>query len=564
MARNGKSKVHPYVPEIYEQFKKGEVDRREFLRTATLLGVSATAAYAMVGQVTGESFAPKAQAATPKMGGNMRCSMRVQEMTDPATFDWTQKSNQARQIIEYLTVTGTDNVTRPYLAEKWEASDDLKTWTLHLRQGVKWNNGDDFGADDVVHNFERWLDPATGSSNIGLFAGMVEDVDTGKKDKDGNAVMSKRMISGAVEKVDEHTVRLNLRSPELAIPENLYNYPTAIVHRKFDEMGGDLSKNPIGTGPFEQVEYRVGEKYVVKKRPGYWGGDVYLDQITYIDHGDDYSALLNALISGQVDMVYEVDITQIDIVEKVPHLVLHEAVTAQTGVARMQMDQKPFDDVRVRQAVQACVDHQKLLDIAYRGRGAIGEDHHVAPIHPEYFALPKMKQDYDKAKKLLADAGHGGGLKLKIDLGSADKWHADAMQVMREQLAPAGIELELNIMPGASYWEVWDKTPFGFTSWTHRPLGVMVLNLGYRSGVPWNESNYSNPEFDKALTEASATLDVAERKKKMETVERILQTDAIMVQPLWRGVFSATSNKVAGYATHPTQYHDFRKVGFSA
>ena len=564
MARNGKAKVHPYVPEIYEQFKKGEVDRREFLRTATLLGVSATAAYAMVGKVTGESFVPRAQAATPKMGGNMRCSMRVQEMTDLATFDWTQKSNQARQIIEYLTVTGTDNVTRPYLAEKWEASDDLKTWTLHLRQGVKWNNGDDFGADDVVHNFERWLDPATGSSNIGLFAGMVEDVDTGKKDKDGNAVMSKRMVSGAVEKVDEHTVRLNLKSPELAIPENLYNYPTAIVHRKFDEMGGDLSKNPIGTGPFEQVEYRVGEKYVVKKRPGYWGGDVYLDQITYIDHGDDYSALLNALISGQVDMVYEVDITQIDIVEKVPHLVLHEAVTAQTGVARMQMDQKPFDDVRVRQAVQACVDHQKLLDIAYRGRGAVGEDHHVAPIHPEYFSLPKMKQDYDKAKKLLADAGHGGGLKLKIDLGSADKWHADAMQVMREQLAPAGIELELNIMPGASYWEVWDKTPFGFTSWTHRPLGVMVLNLGYRSGVPWNESNYNNPEFDKALTEASATLDVAERKKKMEKVESILQTDAIMVQPLWRGVFSATSNKVAGYATHPTQYHDFRKVGFSA
>lgn len=564
MARNGKAKVHPYVPEIYEQFKKGEVDRREFLRTATLLGVSATAAYAMVGQVTGESFAPKAQAATPKMGGNMRCSMRVQEMTDPATFDWTQKSNQARQIIEYLTVTGTDNVTRPYLAEKWEASDDLKTWTLNLRKGVKWSNGDDFGADDVVHNFERWLDPATGSSNIGLFSGMVEDVDTGKKDKDGNAVMSKRMISGAVEKVDDHTVRLNLKSPELAVPENLYNYPTAIVHRKFDEMGGDLSKNPIGTGPFEQVEYRVGEKYVVKKRPGYWGGDVYLDQITYIDHGDDYSALLNALISGQVDMVYEVDITQIDIVEKVPHLVLHEAVTAQTGVARMQMDQKPFDDIRVRQAVQACLDHQKLLDIAYRGRGAVGEDHHVAPIHPEYFALPKMKQDYDKAKKLLADAGHGGGLNLKIDLGSADKWHADAMQVMREQLAPAGINLELNIMPGSSYWEVWDKTPFGFTSWTHRPLGVMVLNLAYRAGVPWNESHYSNPEFEAALNDASATLDVAERKKKMETVQTILQTDAIIAQPLWRGVFSATSNKVAGYATHPTQYHDFRKVGFSA
>lgn len=565
MARNSESNVHPYVPELCEQFRKGEVDRREFLRTATLLGVSATAAYAMAGKLTGEHIVPRARAATPKMGGNLRCSMRVQEMTDPATFDWTEKSNQARQIVEYLTVTGTDNITRPYLAESWNASDDLKTWTLNLRKGVKWNNGDDFGADDVVANFKRWLDPKTGSSNIGLFAAMTEEVDTGKKDKDGKPVMSKRMIEGAVEKVDDHTVRLNMSRPTLAVPENLYNYPTAIVHRKFDEMGGDLSKNPIGTGPFTMAEYKVGERFVVKKRADYWGGDVYLDQITYIDHGDDFSARLNALISGQVDMVYEVDINQIDVVEKVPHLVLHEAVTAQTGVARMQVDQKPFDNIKVRQALQACVDRPKLLQIAYRGRGAAGEDHHVSPIHPEYFKLPAMKfPDYDLAKKLLAEAGHPDGLKLKIDLGAADAWHAAAMQAMKEQLAPAGIDLQLNIMPGATYWDVWDKTPFGFTSWTHRPLGVMVLDLGYRSGVPWNESRYANPEFDKALDQAGATLDVAERRKQMEKVQKILQDDAVMVQPLWRAVFSAAHQNIVNYETHPTFYHDFRKVGFKA
>src|SRR3546814_5922914 len=98
-------------------------------------------------------------------GGVLRVAMQVQERKDPSNFDWTQKSNQTRHIIEYLTLTGSDNVTQPYLAESWELSDDLKTWTFNLRQGVKWSNGDDFNADDVVFNFTRWCDPKTGSSN---------------------------------------------------------------------------------------------------------------------------------------------------------------------------------------------------------------------------------------------------------------------------------------------------------------------------------------------------------------------------------------------------------------
>ncbi|MCG8356397.1 MAG: ABC transporter substrate-binding protein, partial [Kiloniellales bacterium] len=218
-------RIHPYVPELCEQLRKEEIGRRDFLRTATLLGVSATAAYAMADQLTGQSSSVtrSARAETPKKGGRLRSSMRVQRMDEPATYDWTQMSNQTRHILEYLTRTGSDNITRPYLAESWEASDDLKSWTLNLRKDVKWSNGDAFNADDVVHNFTRWLDPNTGSSNIGLFASMTEEDSEGKK----------KMTSGAVEKVDDHTVRLNLNRPELSIPENLYNYPTAIVHRRF-------------------------------------------------------------------------------------------------------------------------------------------------------------------------------------------------------------------------------------------------------------------------------------------------------------------------------------------
>ena len=556
-------RIHPYVPELCEQLRKEEIGRRDFLRTATLLGVSATAAYAMADTITGQSLSPSrpARAATPQKGGRLRSSMRVQRMDDPATYDWTEMSNQTRPILEFLTRTGSDNITRPYLAEGWEASDDLKSWTISLRQGVKWSNGDDFNADDVVHNFTRWLDPETGSSNIGLFAGMVEDVDSGEKDESGNPVMSKRMIEGAVEKIDEHTVRLNLARAELAIPENLYNYPTAIVHRRFDEEGGDLSKNPVGTGPMEIAEFQVGERCLLRRRQGdYWGGDFWLDEVLYIDHGDDPMAGISALASGQVDHVHNVDINSIDVVERLPNAVLHQAVTAQTGVARMRVTEKPFDNKLVRQAVAACMDHAKLLELAYRGRGAAGENHHVAPIHPEYFKLPALKPDIDKAKALLAEAGFAGGLQLKIDLGSADAWHLAAMQGYREQCAPAGIDLQLNPMPGATYWDVWDKTPFGFTSWTHRPLGVMVLNLGYRGGVPWNESAYNNPAFDAALDEAGSILDVGERQKAMEKVQSILQDDAVIAQPLWRAIFSATGKNVQGYALHPTQYHQLQDV----
>src|SRR5262245_49859252 len=367
---------HPYIPELVEDLRNHRVSRREFVRTSALLGLSATSAYALAARITGEPVTPAAHAQAGK-GGVLKIGMAVQEMTDPATFDWVPKSNIARQMVEYLTITGPDNVTRPYLIEKWQASPDLKTWTFNVRKGVTWSNGDPFNADDVVFNFKRWLDPKTGSSNMGLFAAMTDEI-TGA---DGKKV--KKMTEGAVEKVDAYTVRLHLNRPELAIPENCYNYPTAIVHRSFEEWGKDLSKKPVGTGPYELVEFKVGERAVVRKgKAPYWGGEVSLDEIHYVDLGDDRNAMLGALASGQIDYTIELGIAQLDAVKTLPGVQLFEVVTAQTGCARMQVTQKPFDNKKVRQALLACINKGQALELSYRGKGAPGEDHHVAPIHP--------------------------------------------------------------------------------------------------------------------------------------------------------------------------------------
>ena len=557
-------RVHPGVEEMKKGLAKGQISRREFLRTTTLLGVSAATAYSMAGKILGENVLPdfvSTAYAGQKMGGVLKFGMQVQEMADPATYAWTQKSVVARHIVDYLVETGPDNITRSALAERWEPSDDLKTWTFYLRRGVRWSNGDVFNADDVVFNFTRWLDPKTGSSNLGLFNAMLED--TGKKDKKGNPI--KRMIKNAVEKVDNYTVRLNLSSPVLSIPENLYNYPTAIVHRDFEKNGGDLSKNPIGTGPYTLSEFKVGELAVLKKRKTpYWGGEVFLDEIRFIDLGEDAGAYLAAIASKQVDGIYNLDLTTLEVAKNTPGLKVISSPSSQTGVIRMKVNKKPFNDIRVRKAVQKTCDAQRQLDIAHRGLGIVAEHHHVGTIHPEYFKLPPFKQDIAGAKRLLKEAGYPDGIELTCSVGNTDGvWEQDSVAILKEDAAKAGINIKMNVMPQAQYWDIWMKAPMSLTGWTHRPLAIMVMGLAYRSGVPWNESSYSNPEFDKALTEAESIFDVKERRAKMEKVEKILQDDAVMVQPFFRSVFTAISDKVVGFEMHPTRYYRFHKVSLA-
>ncbi|MEO0670615.1 MAG: ABC transporter substrate-binding protein [Pseudomonadota bacterium] len=561
--RKWHAETHSYLPELTDQLVTGRIDRRDFLRHACLLGLTASTAYATADMLLGkEPFGGAALAQTPKKGGTLRCSMVIQEMTDPAKFDWVEKSNVARFIVEHLTRTKADNTTVPYLAERWEAADDLKSWVFHLKKDVKWSNGDDFTAKDVEHTVLRWLDPATGSSNLGLFDAMVEQYDTGEKDKDGKAKMAKRGIAGAVEVVDDHTIKFNLKQAALAMPENFYNYPTAIVHKGFGkDYPADLSKNPIGTGAFELADFKIGERAILKKKRDWWAGDFHLDEIQYFDHGADTNAWVAALISNQVDTLYRLPVEAVETVKRIPTLDIVTSTTAQTGVMRFRITEKPFDNKKVRQAIMACLDHKELAEKGFNGLGVPAENDHVCPIHPDYSDIGAPKRDIELAKKLLKEAGYENGLTVEIANGDTDgPWMTSTLSIAKAQMAPAGIDMKINKMPSNQYWEVWDKAPWGYTTWTHRPLGTMVLSLAYRSGVPWNECAYSNPEFDKALNEAEAEVDVNKRKELLAKCRKILREDAIIPQPFWRKVSKAKNKKVKGLDVHPTLYHQFQDV----
>ncbi|MBI3708895.1 MAG: ABC transporter substrate-binding protein [Proteobacteria bacterium] len=544
------TKQHPYLPKLVDQLETGRIDRREFLRTATLLGLSAGAAYAIAGGI--DPLPALAQAAMPK-GGRLRIAMRVHEIKDPHTITWVEASNLIRQCYDYLTRTGHDNITRPYLLEKWAASEDLKTWTLSLRKDVKWRNGQPLVADQVIWNIKRTVDPAVGSSILGLMkSGLLQEFDTGQVDANGKKKMSTRLWdSKAIEKVDDYTVRLNCQAAQLSVPENLFHYPFYMLH---PDENGAFKVGVQGTGAFELVEYEVNRKAVLRARKDYWGGAPHIDTLEFIDLGNETAPIVAALASKQVDGLYEVDFAQLDAIKAMPHVTIYPATTAQTGVARGKYDQKPFNDVRVRQALKLATDPQKVIDVVFRGVGDAAEHHHVAPIHPEYAKLPMVKRDVAKAKQLLAEAGYADGLDVEIAAKNQPAWEAAAVTVMAEQWKEAGFRVKLNVMPANSYWDIWTKVPFGFTSWTHRPLGVMTYSLAYRTGVAWNEASYSNPEFDKLLTEAEGALDVEKRRAIMAKLEKIMQDDGPIIQPLWRQIQTAYDKRVKGFRMHPTQY----------
>jgi peptide/nickel transport system substrate-binding protein len=527
-----RTRLHPWVPELAERVRKGAIDRRSFVRTAALLGVSVASAQAFVGAAPRPALAQ----GEPKRGGTLRMAMQTQEITDPALYTWIEASDITRNCIEYLTHVDANNVTHPYLAASWTPSDDLRVWSFKLQPNVKWSNGDDFTSDDVEYNFKRWQAPESKSVNRTQFAGW------------------------RFEKTGPLDFKLHLEKPKLSVPEELYAYTCGIVHRGFDEQGGNWQKNPIGTGPFQLAEFAIGKIARVTRREGYWGRPAYLDEVRYIDLGTDITAHLAALAAGQIDIPFRVTVNELDLAKRLPNTQMLSVASAMTVCLRMQVDQPPFDDIRVRKAIVLAADNQRMLDLALRGQGVLGENHHVAPFQPEYFKLPPIKRDVAQAKALLEEAGQAGKLNLEILVGNTQgRFEQDAAQVLAQNLSEVGVGLKLNVMPPAQYWPIWDKVPFGVTFWAHRPLGVMTHDLAYRSGVAWNETHFNSPEYDAALDRAMAIVDPAERSKAMEDVERILQEAYVMVQPFFVNKFTAASNRVRGFEMHPAEY--FRMDG---
>ncbi len=540
---------HSIIYELKEDLNKGKLSRREFIRYTTLLGMSVAAATQMAGIL---AFPGSASAASIRRGGSMRIASVVHKVTHPAQFSWIAPSNQLRQVTEFLTYTDENNVTHPYLLQDWKASNDLKTWTLNLRKGIKFNNGDTFTADDVIFTFNEWLKKEVGSSMMGMIGGYLAPT--------------------GIEKVNAYQIKLHLNQPEIAVPEHLFHYPALILNHKTFE--GDFIKAPHGTGPYTLESYVEGERCVLKRRDGYWqkGADgkamPYMDKVEFVSMGTEMAPMIAAIKSGDIDLIDFGDISGTEAFQALRNDSSVNVVpvqTNQTRVVRMRVDMKPWSDNRVRTALKLCQHREKILALAYFNEGMIGQDVHVSPKHPEYCPIETPKYDPERAKQLLREAGYPNGLNVNIAVGSGWKEIVRYAEILKQDAAPAGFKININSMPNSQYWEKWTEVDLGITTWAHRPLGTMVLNLGYvgdENGKPvtWNESRWVDKEFDQLLKQANGTLDVEKRRKIFCQLENIQQSRGSIANAFWINLWTIARKRVQGVVAHPSLYYNLRDV----
>jgi peptide/nickel transport system substrate-binding protein len=427
------------------------------------------------------------------------------------------------------------------VAESIEAEHNkADSWIVKIRPGIEFHNGKTVTADDVVFSLQRIIDPKdpkVGAASIGY-------VDLAN-----------------VKKLDASTVRIPLKFANATFLDDIGQYFNSIV-----PVGYDPAK-PVGTGAFMYESFTPGQQSVFKKFPNYWQhGKPYADTLTIVDFTDD-TARVNALLGGQVHAIDNLPTGQITQVEGNSALKVLISHTGQWQPFTMRVDQAPFSDVRVRQAMRLIVDRPQMVEQVLSNQGRVGNDMY-APFDPAYdSALPQRVQDIAQAKSLLKAAGHAG---LSVQLVTAPVFQGvvQAAEVFAQQASSAGVNVQLRKVDTTDFYGAnYLKWTFAQDFWATREYLPQVAQ-GSLPNSPFNECHWADPTFIKLIGEARATLDETKRNDILKQAEQIEYNTGGYIIPYFSNQIDAYSSKVTGFVEaksgFPLGNYWFKNVGFTA
>lgn len=547
-----------YASHLVDEVVNGRMTRRQLLVRGSVFGLSATALGSLLAACGSSSPSsgktPSASSVgasgTPKVGGTLRVAL-VEPRSDvsPVTMGDQGSVILVQQLCEYLAWVNNDDTLRPVLAESWSPDPSAKVWTYKLRQGVTFNDGSPFGADDVVTTFDRLVTPNSGSSALSALKGILSP--------------------GGTVKVDDHTVAFHLDAAFVDFPYLISSqtYTSVILPHNWS---GNFLKDPVGTGPFMLTKYSVGQKATLKKNPNYWQkGLPYLDGVI-LQFNNDQQAQDIALQSGAVDMEVATVYQGSQMLFNNPNITIRNFPSSSFREVAMRVDMAPFTDKRVRQAVAYCLDRPVLLKSLLNDYGSIGNDTIFSQLFPVQPATspPQRTQDYAKAKALLSAAGQPNGIEVTLTVEELSEipQYGTLMQAMCK---PAGIKLNLETMTEQMYYggvstnAPWLSKVMDITDWSPRPTPEQFALPMLRSIGAWNSSHWKNPQFDTALTQYNATLDESTRKRLATQMAAIEWDETPCIIAYWLNCTRGCRNNVHNLMGPGTGYLDLTTVWMS-
>lgn len=460
---------------------------------------------------------------------------------------------------DYLINIGPNGELLPSLASDWNISSDGLTYTFYLVDGVQFEDGTEFSADDVVFSFNRLV--TSGSSTVGLLGQKVVG-----KDAEGNSINEP---TWQVEAVDDLTVRFTLESINADFLFGISSRFAMILKNGSKDVnvissGSDSYINFNGTGPFILTDYRPDERAVFIKNENYWiEGAPMLDTIELIFFDDDRSQI-DALQTGVLDFIIKVPDDLVDSLNRISNVTVVTKATNTHPVVRLLTDEGSIgEDVRIRQAFKFATDRELINIDALNGNAVVGNNDPVGPIYGVLYN-PQNNRPYDPemAKQLIAKVyadGGGNGFIVEVDgepriqvpLFAGDTFEYGLVgEFLQEQWAAAGIDVELNVVPESVYYadqeNNWLNAQVGITAWGDRPTAQEYLSVAYTTGAPFNESRWSNAELDALTQQASQITDLDARGKVYAEISKIFFEEGPILIPYFRPVIGAYNNKVKG------------------